>query len=152
MSAVSEIYDAMIAKINTELPAYKQLPDPYDPEANNNLYLTKGFGLAIGGADNTERFVSCKQSILREFIVIMTKRINVTDHATTKRDTLVKDLLEDQITLIKAIEADSDLGGSCVKATFISDGGIEIFESPDAKARYAVITSSYDIEYLEDLT
>jgi hypothetical protein len=150
MSKITDIYNAWVALITAELPSYRRLPNPYAADANANVILNKGFGIAVGGGTNTERNLGCKLSISRDFGIILTKQIAKTDHDTSGRADQEKALFEDQYALIKAVEQDPDLGGTAAKAYYVSDGGLEILDLETG--RYFVLATQFNVEYFETLT
>lgn len=150
MSKISTVYDAIVTLIEGSLTGYEKLPNAYDNTDNNELYLTKGYGVAFSAAQNTERFTGCrKASTRREFSVFLTRLIDVTAHDTTGHATLEKSLMEDLFLLVKAIEVDPDLGGAAANAKYEADGGIEILEGD--RSKYLFIEAAFSAEYIDNL-
>lgn len=152
MSKITTIHDGIISLVSSTLPStYQQLPNPYRPEFNNERYLTKGFGVAVGGSERTDRIVSCQSSWERRFQIILTNQITSTDHNIVSRETITKSLLEDHFLLVQAIEKDVSLSSSTINFRIESDAGIEFLEVGE-RGRYFVIVIEVLAEYLEDLT
>lgn len=150
MSKISTIHDNLLALISTNLGSeYKKLPNPYIIDDNNELYLTKGYGLAIGPGARTDRLVSCRQSWQRDFTLYLTQQITTTDHNTDDRETIIKAMLEDHFTLFDALESDSTLSGSAIRAQMESDSGITILDLESA--RYLLLEIDVIAEYLENV-
>lgn len=147
MSEISTLYDAWISKIETSLSSYTRIPDPYDPEANSTLLLTKGYGLGMGPATNVERFAAPKMSIRREFFVVLTNRITATESDSSGRGSLEKSLMEDHYTLVKAIEGEPTLNGAAQVSRYVSDGGIEFLSGQ--RAKHFLLEIVFESEYFE---
>ena len=150
MSKVSDIHDNLVALVRSILTTHKELPNPYIPEENNELYLTKGFGVAVGPGNRTDRLISCKHSYQRDYVVLLTRKMEATDHQTSRRQTVAKDILDDHFAVMDALEKDSTLSGEAIKAEFFSDSGIEFIEVDTS--RYFIMSIDVTTEYLEDLT
>jgi hypothetical protein len=151
MSKISTIHDYLVTLVSTQLPSYTELPNPYIPEENNELYLSKGFGVAVGAGQDRNRVVSCKLTWQRDFQVVLTNQITATDHDITQRQTVTKAILEDHYTLIDAIYKDTGLGGNAAKAEVFADSGLQ-FLTVGETDRYFVIILDVLVEYFEDLT
>jgi len=150
MSTISEIHDAIVSLVAGQLTTYKQLPNPYFIQDNNELFLTKGFGVAVGPGFRTDRQLSCQFSWRRDFTVVLSRLVTTTDHNISQRETLVKSLLEDHTLVMETLEKNVSLNGLCVKAEVISDTGIQFLEG--ATGRYFVIELDISTEYFKDLT
>ncbi len=150
MSNISTIHDNIVSKISTNLSTYSQLPNPYVIEDNNNLYLKKGFGVAVGPGGRTDRLVGCQTSYERFFNVILINQVTTTEHNTTSRETLVKNLLEDHYTLLKQFDIDASLSGVSSDGVVFTDGGVELVLI-DGVQHY-MIEIELRVEYFEDLT
>jgi hypothetical protein len=150
MSKITSIFDQLKTVISTELPTYKQIPNPYELEAASNVMLAKGYGLAFGAGSNTERQLSCQLSIEREFGVLLTRQMSYTEHDAANRNSLEKTIFEDQYKLIKAIEKNSSLAQLVAKVAYASDSGIEFLGLESG--RYLTLFSAFTCEYFENLT
>lgn len=150
MSKISQIHAALIARLEAVLPNYKRLPNPYDIEDNNELYLSKGFGVAVGPGVRTDRLVSCQKSFERTFSILMTNQITTTDHNITANETIQKNILEDHFLVFSDLEKETSLSALTIKSEVDSDDGLE-FVNTEA-ARYYLIQINVICEYLEDLT
>ena len=150
MSKISTIHDLIVSKITSNLTAYTQLPNPYILEENTNLFLKKGFGIALGPGNRTDRVIGCQTSWQRTFNVILINIVTTTDHNTTARETIGKDLIEDHFILLKQFDKDADLSGNAIDGVVVADNGIELVEI-DGVPHY-VIEMEIIVEYLEDLT
>lgn len=147
MSKVSTIYDALQTLVESNLTTYTKIPDPYKLEDNTELFLVKGFGIGMGNGENTERLVCGYISIRRSFTIALVNKVTTTENNLSSIATSEKNIMEDCYTLIKALEADTDLQGNCVKSTYLSDSGIEFIDSDLGK--YLLLQMEVDIEYLD---
>lgn len=150
MSKISDIHAALIARLTAILPGYNRLTNPYDFEDNNELYLTKGFGVGVGAGVRTDRLISCQKSWERTFFVLLTNQITSTDHNLAANETIQKSLLEDHFLVFEDLEKETTLSALCIKSEVDSDEGIE-FVSGDI-ARYYLMQINIICEYLEDLS
>lgn len=150
MSKISQIHDAILSLVAGELPTYKKLPNPYFIADNNELYLTKGYGVAVGSGSRTDRLLSCQFSWQRNFTIVLSNLVTTTDHNTTQREALVKGMLEDHTLVIEALEKDAALSGLCIKAEVFSDSGIQYLAG--TTGRYFILEIDVTTEYLKDLT
>lgn len=150
MSLISTLHDAIVTKISTNLTGYTQLPNPYDIEDNNKLYLKKGFGVAVGPGNRSDRIIGCKVSWQRFFNVTLINAVTTTDHNTTSRETIAKSLLEDHYTLLSQFEINAGLGGNAIDGIVIQDSGIEFIIIDGTP--YYMSEIEIGVEYFEDLT
>ena len=147
MSVISTIHDTLITKVSSVLSSdYKQLPNPYELGENNELYLTKGFGLAVGAGSRTDRLINCKASWQREFSLTLVNQITTTDHDLDKRQDIAKSLLEDHFLVFIELEKDTSLSGLVIDSKIESDSGLQFISEIN---RYYFIDMSLTVEYLE---
>lgn len=151
MTQISTIHDAIVTKISSNLTSHKQLPNPYILEANTDLFLQKGFGVAIGAGVRTDRYVS-NQIVTweRSFIITLTEKITTTESNITAKETITKTLLEDHFTLLKKFDQDISLTLSALGVTFTSDGGFDYVEFNGRP--HFVCEIELLVEYQEDIT
>lgn len=92
----STIYDAYVTRIGTLLPDHKRLPNPYAIDENNELYLAKGWGLAVGpSVENTQRFVCAKKSLRVTLQLSITRKFYAVEHDAAKKADCDKLLMAD---------------------------------------------------------
>lgn len=150
MTEISTIYEGYVTAIEAALSGYCRIANPYDPEENANLMLRKGYGIGFGPAQNTDRFIDCRLSLVREFFVVLVQQVALRDNDGEARAVIEKQLFEDQLAIIQAFEADPTLNGAGRPgAKFISDGGIEFLQAD--KAKYLLIEMQFESEYFEAL-
>ena len=150
MSKISQIHDALLARLSSVLPSYRQLTNPYDLEDNNELYLTKGYGVAVAPGNRTDRMISCQRSWLRTFNVVLTNQITSTDHNITANTAIQKSLLEDHFQVFSDLEKETTLSALTLRSQVESDGGIEFLDIETA--RFFIMQLNISCEYVEDLT
>jgi hypothetical protein len=147
-SKITTVYGAYNTWISGILTSYKKLPNPYSSEDNSELLLKKGYGIAIGPGENTNRYFGCKHSTKRTFAVILTNQVTVTDHNVTGHATAELSLLEDAYLLRKAVETDPTLLNSTTKTLYQDDTGIEFVEND--RFKFFKIVVNFVSEYIED--
>ena len=150
MSKITQIFDQLKVIVAAELPTYKQIPNPYELEQGSSVMLAKGYGIAVGAGHNTERQLSCQQSIERQFGILLTRQMSYTEHDAANRNLLEKEILEDHHKLNKAIEKNVSLSQIVAKITYSSDNGLEFLGVESG--RYLTIFSTFTCEYFENLT
>lgn len=133
MSLVSDAYDELVARLAglfTTGAGYQRLSNAYDVEQNPITLLDQGWGLAAGGAVNTNRNLCSIVSTTRTWTVVLTRALDATDSDDTLRDTNTKLILEDARTVVNSFEREVRLDDLNLNCRFISDSGIETI-SPD---------------------
>ena len=147
MSKISDIYEAIVSKIETALPTYNRIPNPYDIADNPDILLDAAYGIAVGAGINTQRFVGCATTWEREFTIgMINQKVNL-ENDTIGKASIEKNLLEDHKTLLLAIEKDPSLGGICIKCYLVSDGGIQYLDGD--RGKFLALEVSLVVEYLE---
>lgn len=145
MSKQADVYDALVAKLGVIFPTHSRLPNPYSREENANVLLEKAWGLVVGSAINTERKLSKTKSYEREFVVVLTRQASTTTHDVTLADTLIKLLLDDQNSLLLAIEDDPQISSTVSDAVVPGDTGIEF----DDESRYYFLETALTTEFFQ---
>lgn len=147
MTAISDIYDAIITIVETELPAFQRVPNPYSLDENTAILLRKAFGLAIGPGTNTERYVGCIATWQREFTIGLVTQVVNTENDTLGRASVEVDLVEAHRLLLLTFETNPSLGGKCIKAVITGDGGIDYITGSQSK--YLALEINLSVEYQE---
>lgn len=155
MSNITTAFDAIKAKMLVlfpEVSGYYQLTNPYDVEENTITMHEKGWGVALGPGTNTNRQLSCRLSVQRDITIVLTRRRYANELDTPSKESAEKSILEDQYTLIKALEKDPTINSSVsgiARFVFASDGGIEtILAESDA---FIKLVTVFNMEYFENL-
>jgi hypothetical protein len=150
MSNISTFYDTILTRTAAVLPAaYQKLSNPYQIDQNQEMALRAGYGIAVGPAENTNRQIDCNLSIKRTITVTLTRKHFATELNRTDKEAAEKQLLEDQLLLVKEFEKDpmSVYSNNVTKFVFVGDNGIEsVF---DQKNDFLKLTMSFDSEYFE---
>lgn len=146
-SPISEIYDAIIGKLETVLPAFKRVPNPYSLDENTAILLRKAFGLAIGAGTNTERYVGCIATWQRDYTIGLVTQVVNTENDTQGRASVEKDIIDAQRDILLAFESDSSLSGKCIKAVITDDSGINYIQG--AESKYLALEITLQVEYQE---
>ena len=159
MTKINDIYDELHSITQVVLPEYTELPNPYIPDDNPDIYMKKGYGISIGAASNTNRVVSKKVSILRDFDFVFVRQINSTETNTGLIKSNAKAIMEDSFKAVQRIvetkaaleeiENNTSLGQVCVKAEFVSDSGLDFIEADTQ--RFFILTMVVSVEYFETL-
>jgi hypothetical protein len=149
MSSISTIVDQLNTTISGVLTTYSKVPNAYEIGNNAELFLIKGYAIGIDSASNTNRQLGCQLSIARDLTVILVNQVTSNNTDFDAMQNVVKSLMEDQYTIIKAIEKDSSLNSSAVSIKYASDAGIEFGASSTSK--YFLLESIFTCEYFEDL-
>ena len=154
MSNISTAYDAIRSAIGTILPDHTELSNPYFVERESDLNFNKAWGLAFGDATNSNRNISCRLSVQRDFIFVITRKIFKTSHrAIDTRIAEEKLLFEDQFLVIQALEKSPVINASSsgiAKIAYVQDGGLEFVRSD--QTNLIMIQTIMNLEYFEDLT
>lgn len=150
MTAIADIYDAIVLKLGTNLPTFKRIPNPYSLDENTALLLRKGYGIAIGTGTNTERYVGCLVTWQRDYTIGIVTQVVNTENDTLGRAEIEKDLIDAHDLVLKSFETDPSLGGKCIKAVITDDSGIEYISGD--KGRYLALELTLRVEYQETST
>jgi len=145
MSKATDIYNAIEILVVGSLSGYKQLPNPYELEANNELYLSKGLAIATGPGENTERFLNCSRTYRRAYIISLVNLVTANEHSVDDFQTIEKSLLDDVENIIAAFESDHTLGGEAIKAIGLTDTGLGFLEGD--RAKYLAVEIGVEVEY-----
>lgn len=149
MSNFSSLYDAIVDRIEAVLPNHLRLPNPYKVNENTELYLRQGFGVALGPATNTNRELSCRISVGRDFSVVLSRKFYSIESNVSNKESVEKQLIEDQILLIRDFCDNSSLPGALGIVSYSSDSGIEyVFNEKD---NFLVLNTVFTVEYFETI-
>lgn len=150
MSNISTIFDDFKSSVSALLSGHSQLTNPFDTAQNVESVLTRGYGIRLGPGNNTNRNISCKMSVQRELTLIITRKAYAQELNITGKESVEKQILEDQYLVIKAVQQSPTLGSSAItKIDYSSDNGIEfIFTDRD---NFLKIETVFTVEYFEEL-
>ena len=149
MTQISNIYDELHTIVNSVLTDYSELPNPYIPDDNPDIYMKKGYGITMGPGANSNRVVSKKVSIQRDFDFVFVRQINSTETNTSLIKSEAKAIMEDSFKVLEEIESNTSLNQLCVNARFESDSGLDFIEADTQ--RFFILTMVVSVEYFETL-
>jgi hypothetical protein len=148
---ISSIYDRIVAVCAATFPSKSDLPNGYIPEDNDDVFLKDGYGVSIEPVINDNRIMSCQISFDREVSITLTKKIFASDRDISARRTVEKALMEDELTLIKAIVEDATLHDLTGDVQFLDDNGIEFVFNGVTKISYIMLQLRFGVKYIEGL-
>jgi hypothetical protein len=152
MSLLTDIIDAIDARLLVVFPNHNILSDPYTIQNNTELALKQAYGLAIGSGLNTNRQVGCDiVTVKRDLVVTLTENFITRELDQTTKEATVKSLIEDQLLLIKEFEKDPtiqySLSNRVTNFLYVSDGGVQPIFS--GRGDYLMIQSTFSLEFFE---
>ncbi len=149
MSSISSIFDTLKTLLTTTFPSHYWLSDPRIIEGNSELDLNQGIGLAAGVGESLQREIDKHVWIRREFQVVITRRHFASELNREGKDTVEKDILEDQKTLIIAFMNDplETIAKSVSKAIFVGDNGVETVFGDNGN--FLKLVTRFQVDYRE---
>lgn len=149
MSNFSDLYDAVVTRIEAVLPNHARLVNPYAVESNPEGMLRQGWGLALAAGTNTNRNLSCRLTFGRTFTVVLSRKFYAKESDVTSKASTEKELFEDLILLTRDFCDNSDLPGSLGLINYESDGGVEqVFGEKD---NFLVMRANFAVEHFEQV-
>ena len=147
MSKITTIYNAITTKLQTTLPTFQRIANPYTIDENTAILMKRAYGLAIGEGTNTARYVGCLTTWERSFTIGLVTQVVTTENDATGRANIEKEILEAHKSLLTAFEVDPTLGAVCIKAVIESDGGINYIDG--ARSKFLAVELTLRVEYQE---
>lgn len=147
MTKISDIYDALVTVVSTELPDYMRFPNPYVIDTNTFLHQRAGFGISIGPGTDTQRYLGCLVTWQRDFTITLVRQVLTTQNNTAIRADLEKEILDDHDKLRKAIYLSNTLSGNAIKSTLIADSGLNFIDGD--RLKFLALEMTVQIEYEE---
>lgn len=145
MSNGGDIFDALVTRITALLPGHRRMPDPYQPEENDDNFLVKSWGLAIGPTVvNTERFTSSVRSQALSFQLKISRQFFAKNHDVTKKAETEKDLLDDMEIFLDDVHK-NNLGLTDTVAKVVGCDGVQSVKVE--RSDFRMITVNIVIEY-----
>lgn len=148
MSKVADIYNQMLALLAATFPDAQRIWNPYELEQTPSLILQHGYAVTMGTADNPNTLQSCAIMPKRLMALALTREVASEVDADSRVSVEIQ-LLEDQLTFLKVVSANSDLIGN---AQMTSDSGIEFVTTPDSSGKFFLLTTIFSFTYTESLT
>lgn len=146
---VTSLFDALVTVVAATVSGAHRLPNPYDLEHQPARLLENGYAIVMGPTRKLQNNVASQFLIVRDVGIVLTRLIATTQANATHRASIEKTLFEDQLAVIKAINANVTLGGIVADVSWQSDAGLEFLETQDAAGRYFVLSSAFAVTYLE---
>lgn len=146
---IADIYDSIITKLETALPAFQRVPNPYALDENTAILLRKAYGLAIGAGTNTERYVGCIATWERDYTIGLVTQVVNTENDTLGRAMVEKDIVDAHREILLSFETDSTIDGQCIKAVITDDSGINYIQG--AESKYLALEITLRVEYQEPI-
>lgn len=150
MSKIADISDAIVSLVQTNLPTFARIPNPYAVSENTAIFLKRAFGVAIGPGVNTQRYVGCLTSWERSYTINIITQVVNTENDTDGRFEVEKDLLDHHRALLLAFETNPSLDGICIKAIVTDDSGIQYVDGQQGK--FLAVEIALAVEYQESST
>lgn len=147
MTKISDIYNEVVDVLETNLPEYIRMPNPYVATENTYRHLRKSYGLAVGPGFDTKR-ETCKINWQRTFSILLVKQMVATQNDTGVRELIEQELLDMHDVLRKQFY-NSSLGGNAYNVGISADSGIFFIDGD--KLQFIGIELSLDLEYQETL-
>lgn len=146
---ITDIAAALDTLIVATLTTANKLPNPYEIESNPSILLADGYGLGFSSAVNTRREIGPCLSIERDFVVMLVSEVAKTEFDAAGVQTQAIALLEKEMSLIKAFEAETNIGGG-FNCHYSSSDEIQYLIIDD-NATYFRLVTTFTIEYAESV-
>lgn len=146
---IADVYQRLIEVVAETFTDKVELTNPYILDDNPDIMLKNGFGVAILPTTNLNRATSCLYSIGRDVEITFTRQIFGTNRDHKERQAIEKELMQDQLNLIKAIDNDGQLNDLLANSEFFGDNGIEFIFND--RNNFIALTNNFTIEYHEQL-
>lgn len=150
MQAAINVKDALLAICAAQLTSAKRIPNAYFAQANSQLILANGYGVALRGGEPGTRELNQRMQVSRGYDIHLVRLMPATSHDATTRDDVEEAMVLDAGKILVAVESESTLGQSAIKSDYTGDSGIE-FLSTD-RGNYLLLTISFNVLYSESLT
>jgi hypothetical protein len=149
MSNISTIFDLIKTQLATALPSHELYLDPNFIQSEDELRLEKCYGITMGQAT----IFSVKNvdiAFRRQFTVSITRRNYSIRTLSSDRETVEKNLLEDQVLVIKRLLSQTKFNVSypyIQEMNVLFDSGIE-FSFPN-NHNFLTVRSTFEVSYHE---
>lgn len=148
MSNVSTIHSAIKSRLSTIFPNKTVIPNPFELDQNNDNLLKDGYGIFYGAASLPEFDLGIHiQGYLREFNIVLAKKVYRLEVDSQPFETVQLALLEDQNTMVNSLANVRSIDPNVVRLEYVSDSGVEFIFSE--KNNYLAITTNFDVSYKE---
>jgi len=120
MSRIGTILTDLKAELAALFPSHSQLSNPYSVAENTEGALRQGWGFRPSAGLNAKRNISCKLSIDRDIVILLTRQVFAGELDVDSKDAADRLLLEDHFTLIKNFEEKTEFS-QVAAMDYISD-------------------------------
>lgn len=150
MSDITTIVTNLASVVSTALGAtYGRIANPYLPEENDQLVLSKGYGIAVGPGRDAQLYQGCRTSYERQFSVLLFNVLTAMASDATNRSAQDAALLEDFRLVRRALEQNQTLSGVAIRVNYAGDTGLVL--SVGEAGKYLSIGIDFAILYEEAL-
>jgi len=141
MSKISDVYTAIIAKMEVLYPSKIRLHNPYELIENAAMVCKDSWGLAVEDASR-EDLEYCNLSISRTFKVIFLRQFVTLSSKEDGFDAITALLLEDQQTFLNAFYSPDKLDQQSIieKIDFTAISGVNQLVSGEKKYLFSEVT------------
>lgn len=146
MTKITTITTALENIITSTLSNVVKIPNPYEPEANPQYALKYGYGIGFGAAQNSRDLLGSCIDIDRQFEVMLFQEIAKADTDAAGIQNQALALLEDEISVIKAVEAETSLG-TAKNVRYLASDPLEFLVGE--RGRYFRLLTVFGFEYNE---
>jgi hypothetical protein len=149
MSKIDDVYNAIVSQLETSLPGWARLPNPYEISENPALILKQAFGVVIGSGINTQRYVGCFVTWERSYIIGLVTQVVNTENDTTGRANIEKAILNAHRSVFLAFEKNHTIGGAAIKSVVENDEGVNYLVEQQGK--FLAMELTLTVEYQEPI-
>jgi len=152
MSKITEAFNAMHSRIEILHPNHKRLSDPYDLEKNTELFLRKGYGIALLSGDPVNEGIlakGCNRTTTRDFDIHITRQFFAKENDGPKKDVVALQILEDLAIITSDFLLEETLNDGTIDTDFNGDTGI--FKVVNDKDNFIAATATITVRYRDTL-
>ena len=139
--SISTAYDALVNKADTLFPSKNRLHNPYELSDNPELIMKDSWGLKVSSA-NQSVIEYCNLSVTRLYTFTLVRQFASVGNKEIAFDTVTKNLLEDQQTLLNNLYSPSEIGvpNDIDQIEIDSISGIEFMQADQKKYLFCELT------------
>lgn len=150
MQAAVDVKEALIAICAAQLSGAQRIPNAYFLQANNQLIIANGYGVALGSGELQGRELTQRIQVQRAYDIHLVRLMPATAHDSSGRDLVEESMVLDAGKLLRAVEVESTLGHTAIKTDYSGDSGIQFLTTD--RGNYLLLTISFNVLYNESLT
>lgn len=145
---ISNIYDAIQTRLASLYPTGSRLLNPYQVNDNPDLLLQFGYGCSIQNASSNRRLLSNQLSLTRQFKIVNTRKFFALQTDPASKGVTEKQLMEDQMLVIKDFEKETTINGTAIMTNYVSDSGVRPVSGQTDK--FLCVETFFAIDYFEN--